>query len=199
MPPQGSGGDGAGRGLLRGRLEDARAWCGTRRWEWRLALLGVLGWDAWRHLSHPDQSGLFGGITFGAHELGHLVFRLFGEFMMVAGGSLFQVLLPLGAGALLLAQRDYFGLSAAGAWLGSSLLDLARYVGDARQFDLDLVGFGEGSRHDWAWLLSRLGLLPQDTRIAATIRACAVVALAVSLVWGLQLCVWMGRARRDGT
>ena len=29
------------------------------------------------------------------HETGHLIFRLFGEFMGIAGGSLFQVILPL--------------------------------------------------------------------------------------------------------
>lgn len=128
----------------------AKAWAQGRSPWWRLVLLVVLAWDGLRHFKDPEAGGLFAGITFGVHELGHLVFSFFGEFMGVAGGSLNQLLIPIGAGVLLLYYNDYFGLSAAGAWLSSSLLDLARYVGDARSFDLDLVGFGGDPQHDWA-------------------------------------------------
>ncbi|TBR13964.1 MAG: hypothetical protein EPO43_09075 [Rugosibacter sp.] len=44
------------------------------------------------------------------HEAGHVIFMPFGEFMTIAGGSLFQVLLPLGIGvAFLIRNRDPFG------------------------------------------------------------------------------------------
>lgn len=43
---------------------------------------------------------LFSGIIFGAHELGHLFWMPFGEWMSVAGGSLTQLLLPIGAAAV---------------------------------------------------------------------------------------------------
>lgn len=169
-------------------LSDARTWAAERSPYWRLAVLGVLGWDGFRHLRDPEAGGLFAGITFGAHELGHMVFAFLGEFMGIAGGSLNQVLIPLGAGALFYHYRDYFGISGAGTWLASSLLDLARYVGDARSFDLDLVGFGEDPQHDWAYLLGQFGILRYDTGIAAAIRVVALLCLLGSLLYGAWLC-----------
>jgi len=140
---------------------------------------------------------LFAGITFGSHEFGHLFFAFFGEFMTVLGGSLMQLLIPIGAGALLLYSGDFFGLSAAGAWFASSLLDLARYVGDARSLELDLVGFGDDPQHDWAWLLGQLGGLQYDTRIAAVLRALAALLLCGSMLFGLWLCLQMMGQRTD--
>ena len=166
----------------------AAEWCRGRWWQWRVPLLLFLAWDGQRHLRDPEARGLFGGITFGAHELGHLVFAFFGEFMAVAGGSLNQLLIPIGAALLLYHHRDYFGVAVAGAWLGSSLFDLATYIGDARSLDLDLVGFGDAVQHDWAWLLGRLGWLPYDTRIAGLTRAAGVLVLALSLAFGAWLC-----------
>jgi hypothetical protein len=180
-------------------FDEAARWCAGRWWQWRLPVLGILGWDGFRHLKDPESGGLFAGITFGAHELGHLIFAWFGEFMTVLGGSLNQVLIPVGVGCLLYYHRDYFGLAGAGAWLASSLLDLARYIGDARSFDLDLVGFGDNAQHDWAWLLSRLGLLPYDTRLAGLCRGLAMIVLVASLGFGGWLCLKMGRAGRTAS
>jgi hypothetical protein len=118
--------------------------------------------------------------------------------MTVLGGSLMQLLIPLGAGALLLYSGDFFGLSAAGAWLASSLIDLARYVGDARSLDLDLVGFGDDPQHDWAWILGQLGGLQYDTRIAAALRGLAALVLFGSLLFGLWLCIRMMDRRSEG-
>jgi hypothetical protein len=170
---------------------DAAEWARGRWWQWRVPLLVLLAWDGQRHLRTPDAGGLFAGITFGVHELGHLVFALFGEFMAVLGGSLNQLVIPIGAGLLLYHHRDYFGVAVAGSWLASSLMDLARYVGDARSFELDLVGFGEDSIHDWAWLLGRVGLLPYDTVLAQALRGAAGVVLLGSLLFGTWLCVRM--------
>jgi len=174
-------------------FSDARVWAQVRSAWWRLLLVAVLAWDGLRHLRDPEAGGIFAGIIFGTHELGHLFFGFLGEFMGVAGGSLNQLLIPIGAGALLYYYKDYFGISAAGAWLSSSLLDLARYVGDARAFDLDLVGFGGDPQHDWAYLLGRFGALQYDTRIANGLRLLALICLLVSLGYGLWLCMIMRR------
>lgn len=174
-------------------ITDAQQWAAGKSASWRVVVLAVLAWDGFRHLHDPDAGGLFAGITFGSHELGHLVFAFFGEFMAVAGGSLNQLLIPVGAGVLLYYYKDYFGISVAGLWLASSLLDLARYVGDARAFDLDLVGFGGDPQHDWAYLLGRLDALPYDTRIAAGLRVVALGCFLLSLGYGLWLCLAMRR------
>jgi hypothetical protein len=177
---------------------DAADWARGRWWQWRVPLLAFLAWDGQRHLHDGDAGGLFAGITFGVHEFGHLLFAFFGEFMAIAGGSINQLLLPVAAGVLFYHYRDYFGIAGAGAWLSSSMIDLARYVADARAFDLDLVGFGEDSVHDWAWLLSRFGALQYDTRIASLTRGGAVVVLLLSLGFGAWLCLKMaGRPPED--
>lgn len=182
---------------MAGFFADAAEWARGRWWQWRVPLLLFLAWDGHRHLQDPEASGLFGGITFGVHEFGHLLFGFLGEFMAVAGGSLNQILIPVATGVLFYHYRDFFGIAAAGAWLSSSLIDLARYIGDARAFDLDLVGFGEDSVHDWAWLLGRLGAVQYDTRIAALTRGAAVVVLLLSLGFGAWLCLRMGRPRES--
>lgn len=187
LPNQGS------RGLVPTFFLEAGHWARDRWWQWRLPLLIVLAWDGRRHLNDPDAGGLFAGITFGVHELGHLCFAPFGEFMTILGGSLNQVLIPVGAGFLFYHYRDFFGISGAGAWLASSLMDLARYIADARSFELDLVGFGEDAVHDWAWLLGRFDALPYDTRLAALARGAAGLVLLGSVLFGVWLC-WRMRA-----
>lgn len=178
---------------MRAFFRDAAEWAEGRWWQWRVPLLLFFAWDGLRHLRDPEAGGLFAGITFGVHELGHLVFAFFGEFLTIAGGSLAQVLIPVGAGALFHYYRDFFGIAGAGAWLASSLLDLARYIGDARALELDLVSLSENGQHDWAWLLGRLGALSYDTRLAGLTRFTAILVLFGSLSFGAWLCLRMAR------
>jgi hypothetical protein len=180
---------------MTGFVGQAREWARGRWWQWRVALLLFLGWDGARHLQDPEAGGLFAGITFGVHELGHLLFGFFGEFMTVLGGSLNQLLIPIGAGALLYHYRDFFGIAVAGTWLSSSLLDLARYIGDARAQELDLVGFGEDPQHDWTWLLEQFNALGSDTRIAGMTRGAGLIVLLVSMLFGLWICRQMAGRR----
>ena len=46
-----------------------------------------------------------------------------------------------------------------------NLLNVARYIGDARAQELPLLG-GEDSIHDWWYLLINWDLLPRDLTIA---------------------------------
>ncbi len=165
-----------------------------RWWWWRLPLLVLLAGDVFGQLRDHTNSSLFAGITFGAHEFGHLVFAFGGEFLGIAGGSLMQLLVPIGAGALLYHHRDYFGITVAAIWLASSLMDLSVYIADARAFDLDLLGFGDGAGHDWAWLLGRLHLLPNDLRIAAVVKGTGTLLLLAALGAGIWLCIKMWAA-----
>ena len=178
------------------RRADAIAWCQGRYWHWRAGLLLVLAWGALRALRDDDYAGLFAGITFGVHELGHLVFAPFGMWMGVAGGSLAQLLLPVAAGALMVRHRDYFGATITGVWLSASLSNMAVYVADARARNLTLLGFGEDPLHDWAYLLSSVGLLQADTTVARFVRLLAFAVLLASAFAGGWLCLTMARSRR---
>ena len=176
---------------------DAIEWCRGRFWHWRAVLLGVLAVGALRALRDDDYAGLFAGITFGVHELGHLVFAPFGLWMSVAGGSIAQLLLPIAAGALMVHHRDYFGGAITGVWLSASLSNMAIYMADARARQLTLVGFGEDPLHDWAYLLSSVGLLQADTALARLTRMIAFAVLLASVAIGGWLCLTMARQPRQ--
>jgi hypothetical protein len=111
-----------------------------------------------------------------------------------------QLAAPVAAGWLLARQRDYFGVTVAGAWLASSLHGLAAYVGDARAQDLPLVALTSDPIHDWNWILGKLGLLSWDHALAALLRIASLGLWAGSVGAGGWLCLEMARRRtKPGT
>ena len=123
------------------------------------------------------------------HEAGHVIFMPFGHFMMVLGGTLGQLLMPLSAGAVLLYKnRDAFGASLALWWLGQSLMDVAPYVNDARDLQLLLLGGGTGRDrpgiHDWENILLDLGLIEHERTVALIAERLGEMLLLLALVWG---------------
>lgn len=142
------------------------------------------------------RGGIFAGLTLGVHELGHLIFSPFGEWLATAGGSLTQIAAPVALAYGFLRQRDYFAIAVAGAWEGMSLSNLATYIADARTQELPLVSpFSGDPQHDWSYLLASAGLLRQDHLIAGLVRLVAFVTLVASLSFGARLCVTMARRR----
>lgn len=182
--------------------DDAADWAQGRWWLPRLFLLLYLAYAAFQHFRDPEFSTfLFGGVTFGIHELGHVIFSPLGEFLGIAGGSLAQVLAPILAGVTFLywqrdgePQRDYFALAVAGFWLSFSLHNLALYVGDARRQLLPLLGLSSDPIHDWAYLLGRLGLLSYDLRLAGLIRLAAILISLAALLFAAWLLKRMATA-----
>jgi hypothetical protein len=165
-------------------------WCTGRDWRWRAVLLALLVWQAGRPLRDSEAGHIFRGITFGAHEFGHLFFSFGGEWLGVAGGSLMQLLVPVGASVAMVAtpKKDWFGAVACGTWLAASLADLAPYIADARAQELDLVSFSpDGGTHDWHFLLASAGMLKQDLAVARGTRFLAVLALVATVLASLSL------------
>ncbi len=158
-------------------------------------LLAFLAWAGVRQFQDPEFYHLFSGLTLGVHELGHLLFLPFGEVGTVAGGSIFQVAAPVITGWLFLRQPDYFGVTVAGTWLASSLVNLSLYVADARALELPLVGLGDEPEHDWNFLLDHFNLLPYDLRFAGGLRLAAGLVFAASLLGGGWLCWQMWHTR----
>lgn len=122
------------------------------------------------------------------HEAGHLLFIPFGRFMMILGGSLGQVLMPLVCLATFLVKTsDPFGASVALWWVAESLMDLAPYINDARALDLLLLGGVTGKEtdgHDWNNILTMLGWLEYDHRLAHLAYNIGIVFMLASLAWG---------------
>ena len=122
------------------------------------------------------------------HEAGHVLFTPFGRFMTVLGGSLTQFLIPVVCAAVFLWQaRDPFGAAVASWWAGENLIDVAPYIGDARELKIVLLGGRTGAEvegHDWEYLLGAMGVAHHDHTIAATVQAAGVLTMIAALVWG---------------
>lgn len=118
------------------------------------------------------------------HEFGHILFMPFGRFMMILGGSLFQVLLPLLLMfAFVFKQRDTFAGSIMLWWCGQSFMDLSPYIADAQYRALPLVGGGGEESHDWGNLLTMMNLLPQTQSIAKGCFLLGAFILIGALIW----------------
>lgn len=121
------------------------------------------------------------------HEAGHVVFRLFGQWFMVLGGTLGQLILPaILCGALLVKNRDPFGASVGLWFFGVSLLDIAPYMYDALQPQLMLLSgtTGEEGGHDWIYLFTSVGLLGKAQVIGDLVHKLGAMTVLVSMAWG---------------
>ena len=129
------------------------------------------------------------------HEAGHVLFTPLGTFMAVLGGSLFQLLLPFGVSiAFIWINRDNAGAAVATWWAGASFLDLAPYVYDARHPRLMLLGghTGEDGPHDWVYLLTALGQLPNSQRWGAAVHTLGGIVMLIAISWALSV-LWRQR------
>jgi hypothetical protein len=126
------------------------------------------------------------------HEAGHVLFRPFGEWMMVLGGTLGQLLMPaILVVAFLWKNRDPFG-AALGLWLlGVSLLDVAPYMHDALDPQLMLLSgaTGEEGGHDWIYLFDSMGLLQRAPLIGALTHKLGALVLLLALAWAAWVLV----------
>lgn len=173
-------------------IEAMRTWATGRWWQWRLPLFILLAVNAVRPLREFGESSVFTGIIFGAHEFGHLLFGFGGEWLTIAGGSLTQLLVPIGAAFAVGRSKDWFGVTICGLFLASSLGDLSWYIADARAQDLDLVSFSpDGGGHDWHYLLGHAGMLKRDLALASFTRFVGWCVVLASSVLAARLLWWM--------
>jgi len=129
----------------------------------------------------PYQWHLIDGVNLVIHEAGHLIFRPFGEFIMIAGGSLFQVIMPALFVGYFAYHSKFYSAALVLFWVGESILNVSVYAGDSLALQLPLLG-GQDSVHDWNYMLSALSLLPHTALIAGTIRALGTIAIVLACV-----------------
>ena len=136
-------------------------------------------WIAW----DPMQGSFLDNVDLPIHETGHLLFRVLGEFMMVAGGSLFQVIFPAVFVGYFIRQKSYYSATIVMFWVGQSVLNVWVYAADAAVMQLVLTsGFTgtEGSFHDWNYLLTATGLLNSTKTVAGIIRFAGTFTIIVA-------------------
>lgn len=133
------------------------------------------------------------------HNLGHLVFKPFGEFMAILGATLLQLLLPLVfVLAFIFKARDNFVASLCLWWLAQNMMDIAPYVADAGKMALG-VSAGAMScagKHDWNQLM-QIGLFENEKAVATFFDVGGELLMWVAIFWGLLVLLKQRRALVD--
>jgi hypothetical protein len=117
------------------------------------------------------------------HEAGHPITGLFSQRLEPYGGTLGQLVFPVVLAIGFWRKGKVLPLAAATIWFWENLLNIARYMADARQLKLPLVGGGD---HDWNTILARWDLLQYDTRIADCLQFAAWSGISLAcagVVW----------------
>ncbi len=114
------------------------------------------------------------------HEAGHPIVGLLVRNLAVYGGTIFQLLFPLIFAGHFWWQRHGLGWAVTMVWFGENLLNIGRYMADARAHELPLVGGGE---HDWTEIFNRWGVLQWDTRIGGITRLIGFCMMLSVLFW----------------
>jgi hypothetical protein len=162
-------------------------------WGHAAVYAGLFLWGWWFILADYRGEQLAGSFLHNVdlvfHEAGHFIFRPFGDFMTVLGGSLGQLLVPLVVAlAFFVKNRDNFGAAVGVWWLGQSFVDLSPYVYDASRLVLPLLGGGTGADrpgfHDWHNILRRFDLLWADWLVAKWTNRIGVALIVTFMVWG---------------
>ena len=165
----------------------------------------LAAWYAWQFfrfdISDPESMPL--SLLYAAivpfHEVGHMLFRPFGEFLHNAGGSLMQFLMPLGFGIYFVHwRRDNLAGWLMLWWEGTQWVDLAPYCYDAKKPAMILLTgrTGDTGAHDYVDMLGDLGLLNRAHEVAALMKYFGVLLMLAALVWGglLLARIWRDRA-----
>ena len=125
--------------------------------------------------------------NFAVHEAGHPLAGLVAVRLGVYGGTFAQLLLPAICAFTFARRGARLSCALCIIWLGESLLNVARYVADARAMRLPIVSFSEHALHDWNLILLRWNALHYDTTIADGVRAVAWLLIAAALAWVVTL------------
>ena len=117
-----------------------------------------------------------------------MLFSWFGEFIMVIGGTLGQLFVPVAFGVYFSLRREQFSMSVVLFWLGQNFINVSRYVKDAQAMDLLLVSVGGGdSIHDWNYILLKLNLLRHDHAIGNIVLGLGLLIMVLSVVFVFSL------------
>ena len=119
------------------------------------------------------------------HEGGHLLFRFFGEFVAVAGGTLLQLAVPVLLAAYFVFHRQVQGAAFCIFFFFEQFLPIATYMADARAQELPLLTVGDSDDviHDWNYLFTKFGVLDHDTQLAHAMRVVGWIGMLGTVGW----------------
>ncbi|MGD0964605.1 MAG: hypothetical protein ABSA57_11980 [Candidatus Acidiferrales bacterium] len=119
------------------------------------------------------------------HEGGHLLFRFFGEFLAVAGGTSVQLGVPLMLASYFILHRQVQGTAFCMFFFFEQFLPISVYMADARAQELPLLTVGDTDDvvHDWNYLFGKFGLLEHDTQIGQIVRVMGWIGMLGTVAW----------------
>ena len=114
------------------------------------------------------------------HECGHPLLSVFGYTLMILGGTLAELIVPLLCTAYFFWKREIAGTAFCAFWFFENFPYIGTYMADARAQVLPLVGSGD---HDWGILFGQWGLLAQDQKIGGVMRAMGWIGMLAAVGW----------------
>lgn len=192
-------------GLLTGLLFHVPSSVSRLNWQGRIAALLIFSlWSMWilKDMNIADGnpgSNFLHLVLTPFHEAGHYaIFRWFGQFIMILGGTLGQHLMPIVLGSALLIKRyDPFGAALFFWLLGFSVSDMGVYMYDAFDPQLMLLDGRTGAEsdgHDWQNLFGDTGLLRHARGIGVFFGGLGRAMMLLGLAWAASM-VWLQKAR----
>ncbi len=132
---------------------------------------------------YPNDWRFIDGVNLLIHESGHFIFMFLGEFMAVAGGTIFQILIPAVFAVYFYWNNQKFSGALVMFWLGQSIINVSVYAADAQAMNLPLLG-GDNVIHDWNYLFNRLGLLSSAEAVGGAIRGLGIIIMIAAAMAG---------------
>jgi hypothetical protein len=114
------------------------------------------------------------------HEAGHVLFGWGGETIMLLGGTLGELLVPLACAAGFFYKRELYGFAFSLFWFFENFLYIGTYMADARTSALPLVNSDES---DWTILFTQWNILIYDQRLGHFVRAIGWVGMLAIVTW----------------
>jgi hypothetical protein len=132
--------------------------------------------------AYRDTSGflILDYVNLMIHEAGHLFFGWGGRTLMLLGGTIGELLVPMLCGAFFFFHRQTYGLAFSLFWFFENFLYIGTYMADARACALPLVNSDIG---DWTILFGQWAVLPYDVRIGHLMRQLGWLGMLGVVVW----------------
>lgn len=132
---------------------------------------------AWRDTSgflFPDFVNLM------IHEAGHVLFSWAGHTIMLLGGTLAELIVPLVCAVGFLFQRQIYGFAFSVLWFFENFLYIGAYMADARTSALPLVNSDES---DWTLLFTQWNVILYDQKIGNWFRLMGWLGMLAIIGW----------------
>jgi hypothetical protein len=114
-----------------------------------------------------------------------LLFGYFGRWIMVAGGTILQLFVPLALAIYFALRRQLQGTAFCAFFFFEQFLPVGIYMADARCVCLEYltVGNAENTEHDWTYLFTRAGVLDHDIQIGNAFRTLGWIGMLATVSW----------------